>query len=77
MATTRCPECVTAWFNAMDERDVVALYPLTPAFFPLAPEQPAIANKTTVRNRTRNRHGIGGYLDDQEVARRIYDALVV
>ena len=27
-APTRCPECVTSWFNAMDERDVVALYSL-------------------------------------------------
>lgn len=76
MATTRCPECAGAWFNAMDERDVVALYPLTPDRFPLAPERPAILNKTDVRNRTKNRHGIGGYLDDQEVAKRIYDALV-
>lgn len=76
MATTRCPECAGGWFNAMDERDVVALYPLTPDHFPLAPDRPAIVNKTDVRNRTKNRHGIGGYLDDQEVARRIHDALV-
>lgn len=76
MATTRCPECAGAWFNAMDDRDVVALYPLTPDHFPLAPDRPAIVNKTDVRNRTKNRHGIGGYLDDQEVARRIHDALV-
>jgi hypothetical protein len=76
MAPPRCPPCAGGWFNAMDERDVVALYPLTPDRFPLAPDQPAIVNKTDVRNRTRNRHGIGGYLDDQEVARRIHDALV-
>ena len=76
MATLRCPECAGAWFNAMDERDVVALYPLTPAYFPLAPDKPAIVNKTDVRNRTKNRHGIGGYLDDKEVAERIYEALV-
>lgn len=27
-------------------------------------------------NRTPNRHGIGGYLDDRDVARRVYDALI-
>lgn len=72
----RCPPCAGAWFNAMDERDIVALYPLTTAHFPLDPAQPAIENKTDVRNRTENRHGIAGYLDDAEVARRIHDALV-
>jgi hypothetical protein len=75
-APTRCPECALAWFNAMDERDVVALYPLGTAQFPLDPLNPAILNKTDVRNRTRNRHGIAGYLDDKEVAKRIYDALL-
>ena len=75
-ATTRCPPCVTKWFNAMDERDVVALYPLDGKCFPLDPAQPAIENKTDVRNKTRNRHGIGGYLDDKEVAKRIHDALI-
>lgn len=75
-APTRCPECAAAWFNAMDERDVVALYPLNTARFPLDPLNPAILNKIDVRNRTRNRHGIAGYLDDQEVAKRIYDALL-
>lgn len=75
-APTRTPECVGAWFNALDERDVVALYPLDPRHFPLAPPDPAIENKRDVRNRTRNRHGIAGYLDDAEVARRIHDALV-
>jgi hypothetical protein len=75
-APTRCPECVTSWFNAMDERDVVALYSLDTSRFPLDPANPAIENKIDVSNKTRNRHGIAGYLDDQEVARRIYDALV-
>lgn len=72
----RCPPCASAWFNAMDERDIVALYPLTTTHFPLDPVDPAIENKTDVKNRTENRHGIGGYLDDAEVARRIHDALV-
>lgn len=74
-APTRCPECVSKWFNAMDDRDVVALYPLDTGRFPLDPANPAIENKRDVRNKTRNRHGIAGYLDDQEVAKRIYDAL--
>jgi len=74
-APMRCPECVTTWFNAMDERDVVALYPLDAKCFPLNPAEPAIENKTDVRNRTSNRHGIAGYLDDREVARRIFEGL--
>jgi hypothetical protein len=71
----RCPPSASAWFNAMDERDVVALFPLTTTVFPLDPAQPSIENKTDVRNRTQNRHGIAGYLDDAEVARRIHDAV--
>jgi len=74
-APTRCPECVPNWFNAMDERDVVALYPLDVHHFPLDPAVPEITNKRDVRNKTTNRHGIAGYLDDQEVAKRIHDAL--
>ena len=66
------PSCATSWFNAMDQRDVVALYPLTKERFDV---DPAIVNKTDVRNHTDNRHGISGYLDDVEVARRIHDAL--
>ena len=75
-APIQCPDCVNAWFNAMDDRDIVALYPLDTNSFPLDPDHPAIENKTDVRNRTSNRHGIAGYLDDREVARRIYDALI-
>jgi hypothetical protein len=74
-APTRCPECTSRWFNAMDERDVVALYPLTPKNFPLDPTKPSIQNKVDVRNRTSNRHGISGYLDDAEVAKIIHKAL--
>ena len=75
-APTRCPECATRWYNAMDERDVVALYRLDTGHFPLAPPDPAIENNFSVRNKTRNRHGIAGYLDDAEVAKRIHSALV-
>ena len=72
LAPIEHPACVGTWFNAMDERDVVALYPLNRKHFPIDPE---IENKTDVRNHTQNRHGISGYLNDPEVARRIYDAL--
>lgn len=73
LAPNKHPECVGRWFNAMDERDIVALYALDAAHFPI---NPAIENKTDVRNDTENRHGISGYLSDKEVAKRIYDALV-
>ena len=59
----------------MDERDVVALYPLSPAHFPIDPPGFAIENRTHVRNKTRNRHGIAGYLDDKWVAAQIHAAL--
>jgi hypothetical protein len=72
----QCPPCARAWFNAMDERDVVALYPLTTKAFSLNPVEPSILNKTDVSNQTENRHGISGYLNDPEVARRIYEALI-
>lgn len=66
------PSCAQRWFNAMDERDVVALFPLSPEHFDV---DPAIENKTDVDNPTENRHGISGYLADAVVARRIHDAL--
>ncbi len=68
------PRCVKKWFNAMDDRDVVALYPLDARNFSVTP---AIENKTDVDNPTQNRHGISGYLSDAVVAKRIYDALIV
>lgn len=66
------PENVNEWFNAMDERDVVSLYPLDSKNFALHPE---IENKTNVKNFTENSHGIAGYLSDTEVAKKIYDAV--
>jgi hypothetical protein len=63
---------VKKWFNAMDERDIVALYPLSKKYFQVTPQ---IENKTDVQNPTENRHGISGYLGDPEVARRIHAAL--
>jgi hypothetical protein len=67
------PSCVGQWFNAMDDRDVVALYPLDGTHFGIAPP---IENKTDVVNFTDNRHGIEGYLSDKVVAQRIHAALI-
>ena len=39
----RHPECADAWYNAMDTRDVVALYPLDTGHFNI---KPAIENNT-------------------------------
>jgi hypothetical protein len=63
---------VARWVNAFDPRDVVSLYPLDLANFSVTP---AIENHAGVRNHTDKRHGIVGYLDDPEVARRVLDAL--
>jgi hypothetical protein len=68
----RSPSAVGTWYNAFDPRDVVALYPLDRDNFPV---EPAIENNGTVKNRTDNRHGIAGYLDDAGVVKRILDAL--
>ena len=59
------------WMNARDEKDLVALYPLTPAHISLQP----IENANDVANATSNHHGITGYLSDPTVARWIHDAL--
>ncbi|OBC15356.1 hypothetical protein A5784_02750 [Mycobacterium sp. 852013-50091_SCH5140682] len=74
-APTRIPQCADAWFNAMDPRDVVALYPLDAKNFPIDPAAPEIENKTDISNKTENRHSISGYLDDEVVAARIHEAL--
>jgi hypothetical protein len=73
LAPIKHPVCAEKWYNAMDERDVVALYPLNKKHFKIDPE---IENKTNVDNHTDNRHGIAGYLDDKDVAKRIHDALI-
>ncbi len=71
----RWPGCVGAWFNAMDPRDVVPLFPLTPEHYAVGAGH-EILNKTDVDNHTSNRHGITGYLDDAATAKVVYDALV-
>jgi hypothetical protein len=62
------PPCVSHWFNAYDDRDVVALVPLDAQRFNVTPP---IENKGDVLNFTENRHGIEGYLADPEVARQV------
>jgi hypothetical protein len=66
------PDGVKDWYNAFDERDVVALYALDGNNFPLTP---AINNYGKVNNHTDNRHGIDGYLDDKDVAKAIRSAI--
>lgn len=66
------PAGVAGWYNAFDDRDVVALYPLDAENFGIAPP---IENYSMVKNHTENRHGIDGYLDDAAVAKRIATAL--
>lgn len=67
------PACVAKWFNAFDPDDVVSLNPLDRKNFPIQPE---IENQGDVNNWTDNQHGIVGYLDDADVARRIYEVLL-
>lgn len=66
------PPCVESWVNALDERDVVALFPLDSRNFEVIPR---IENVTSLTNDTANRHGITGYLNDATVAKRIHQAL--
>ena len=69
----KMPSCTNNWYNAMDEGDVVALYPLDGKNFDI---DPSIVNKTNVENDTDNQHGISGYLKDPDVARAISAALM-
>jgi len=62
------PPCIGQWFNAYDDRDVVALAPLDDRTFNVTPP---IINKSDVLNFTDNRHGIEGYLADPVVARQV------
>jgi hypothetical protein len=52
------PSCVREWFNAIDERDTVAVYPLDKRNFNVEPG--VIANKSDVDNPTENHHGASG-----------------
>jgi hypothetical protein len=66
------PAGVKVWKNAFDRRDVVALLPLDKATWDIAPP---IENYGEVKNKTDNRHGIVGYLDDATVAGWVAKAL--
>jgi hypothetical protein len=69
----KMPDCIKhGWYNAYDERDVVALNPLDRTYFNISP---SIENDNHVRNSTSNRHGIRGYLNDKVIAKTIYNAL--
>lgn len=61
-----------AWYNAYDERDIVALNPLAKPWFAVDPK---IVNNNQVNNSTDNRHGIIGYLDDKQIAAQVAAAL--
>jgi hypothetical protein len=73
LSPVKHPPCAATWFNARDDRDGVALFPLAPPHFKVSP---SIENHSQVKNWTDNKHGIVGYLDDPVVARRIFDALI-
>jgi hypothetical protein len=66
------PAHVQGWYNALDPRDVVALYPLDNANFLVSP---GVENFAGVRNQTADRHGIAGYLNDKHVAAEVLDVL--
>ncbi len=68
------PGDTKSWYNAMDEGDVVALYPLDEQNFHI---NPAIVNFTDVDNGSDNQHGIEGYLSDAWVAQAIHGALTL
>lgn len=66
------PAGQVGWYNAYDERDIVALNPLDDEYFPVDPK---IVNNNRIDNSTDNRHGIIGYLCDGEIAGQVADAL--
>ena len=67
------PPQVGSWFNAYDERDIIALNPLDDLHFPVTPP---IRNFGGVQNESDNHHKIRGYLSDRVVATRIVQALI-
>ena len=65
------PRGVGAWFNASDERDVVALFARLDEKSFIG----GIENLTDLKNPHDHPHGIGGYLGDKRVAAKIAAAL--
>jgi hypothetical protein len=72
LGVLKYPPADLEWYNAYDERDIVALNPLKDPWFKT---DPAITNYNRIRNVTDNRHGIIGYLNDATVARCVAEAL--
>ncbi len=72
LAPIHHPKNVGRWFNAYDQRDIIALNPLDEKHFDV---YPAIENYGGVENPTPNHHGISGYLSDPFVAERLVTAL--
>lgn len=66
------PPCIGQWFNAYDDRDIVALVPLDAQTLNITP---LIENKRDVLNFTENRHGVEGYLTDLAVAQQVVQGL--
>lgn len=64
---------VKRWFNAYDQKDVIALYPLDNTNFDVRPD--SIDEFSRVKNTTDNHHGISGYLNDKAVAEAIFAEL--
>lgn len=72
------PECIKGdaldrWYNVYDPDDFIALHPLDKEHFNNGFN---ILNSGHVDNHTDNQHGIAGYLDDEVIARVIYDAMM-
>jgi hypothetical protein len=67
------PKTVKSWFNAFDDRDLVALYPLDARLYPL---KPPVENDSSLQNDTENHHGIIQYLNKPPLVDRIYAALM-
>jgi pimeloyl-ACP methyl ester carboxylesterase len=65
------PKQLRSWYNAYDDRDVVALYPLDNACFPVSGGR--IENQDNIKNRTDNAHGISGYLCDPILANHLLE----
>jgi hypothetical protein len=72
LGVLKYPPADLLWYNAYDERDIVALNPLKDPWFKT---DPSISNYDQVHNQTDNRHGIVGYLNDPTVAKCIDEGL--
>jgi pimeloyl-ACP methyl ester carboxylesterase len=67
----KAPSGVGLWYNARDPEDFVALNPIEADHFGGLPR---VQHTDHVDNKTRNQHGISGYLSDRLVAANILEA---